>query len=86
MTLFERFTNIWTKDQDNRIAILRDALAEANDMLTAEREKRIAAEVELLPFQDYVDASDAMAATAAANAARERDEATPAESGDGADG
>ena len=86
MTLFERFTNIWTKDQDSRIAALNANLAEANDMLIAERERRVDAERELRPFQEYVEASDAMAAAAAADAARERDEAAPAESGDGAEG
>ena len=85
MTLFERFTNIWTKDQDNRIATLTSNLAEANDLMNAEREKRGHAERELRPFREYVEASDAMAAAAAADAAADRD-AAPAEAGDGAEG
>ena len=86
MTLFERFTNLWTKDQDMQIATLTSANAEMHDLLNAEREKREATERELRPFQDYVDAADAMAARAAAEAAADRDAAVPPESGDGADG
>ena len=86
MTLFERFTNLWTKDQDTQIATLKAANAEMHDVVNHERERREAAERDLRPFQEYVEASDAMAAAAAADAARERDEAAPTESGDGAEG
>ena len=86
MTLFERFTTLWSKDQDMQIATKNAANAEMHDLLNTEREKREAAERELRPFQEYVEASDAMAAAAAADAARERDEAAPAESGNGAAG
>ena len=75
MTLFERFTTLWSKDQDMQIATKNAANAEMHDLLNTEREKREAAERELRPFQEYVEASDAMATAAAANAARERDEA-----------
>ena len=86
MDLFHRFTSMWTKDQDGQVATLRATLAEANDSIDALRVRAEAAERELRPFQDYVEASDAMAAAAAADAARERDEAAPTESGDGAEG
>jgi hypothetical protein len=89
MTLFERFTNIWTKDQDARIAALTSANAEMHDMLTAEREHCEDAARELRPFQEYVDAADALAASAAADAAAQRDAAADVEAteaGDGTDG
>ena len=79
MTLFEEFTNIWTKDQDNRIATLAAANAEMHDVVTAERGKREDAERELRPFRDYVEASHAMAAAAAADAAADRDANAPPE-------
>ena len=79
MTLFERFTNIWTKDQDTRIEALLEANAGMHDVVNTEREKREEAERELRPFRDYVDAADAMAARAAADAAADRDAAQPQE-------
>ena len=85
MTLFERFTNLWTKDQDTRIEALMEANAGMHDVVNDEREKREACERDLRPFREYVEASDAMAAAAAADAARERDEA-PTEEGNGAAG
>ena len=79
MTLFERFTNLWTKDQDTRIAALAEANAGMHDVVNTEREKREAAERELRPFKEYVEASDAMAAAAAADAAADRDAMPPEE-------
>ena len=87
MTLFERFTNIWTKDQDSRIAALTAANAEMHDMLAAERGKRAEAERDLRPFQEYVAAADAIADAAAADAAAiVAAAAEEAESGNGANG
>ena len=89
MTLFERFTNIWTKDQDSRIAALTAANAEMHDMLAGERTKRAEAERDLRPFQEYVAAADALADAAAADAAAivaAAAAAEEAESGNGANG
>ena len=83
ITLFERFTNIWSKDQDRQIAALTVANAEMHDALAAEREAHADCKEALRPFQEYVAAADAHAEQLAAAAAIQRDEA--AEAGDGDD-
>ena len=73
MSLFERFTTIYAKDQQMQIDAQTSANAELHDMLEAERGLRRDAEDELRPFRVYVENADAIAARAAADAAAERD-------------
>ena len=65
MELFEEFTNLWSQDQDTRIAALQEANAGMHDVVNTEREMREASERQLRPFKEYVEASRAMAAKAA---------------------
>ena len=82
-TLFERFTKLWSKDQDQRIATLTAANAEMHDALAAERMAHADCKEALRPFQEYVAAADAHAEQLAAAAAIQRDEAAEAGDGDG---
>ena len=77
MELFEEFTNLWSQDQDTRIAALQEANAGMHDVVNTERELREASERQLRPFKEYVEASRAMAAKAAADAAADRDANPP---------
>ena len=77
MTLFQRFTTIYAKDQQMQIDAKASANAELHDILEAERGLRRDAEAELRPFREYVEHADAIAAQAAADAAAERDAAAP---------
>ena len=82
-TLFERFTNIWSRDQDQRIAMLTAANAEMHDALAVERMAHMACKEALRPFLEYVDAADAHGEEVSADAAAQRDEAAEAGDGDG---